>query len=78
MNNPYAKEGVLVGKIYLESMLDESGFGAATEWEDSYWTKAQKYPWCHNIFGHPYSLHQHQSEQLINDQPQIMLSLLVP
>ena len=24
------KEGVLVGKIYLESMLDEGGFGAAT------------------------------------------------
>ena len=27
----YAKGGVLVGKTYLESMLDESGFGAATE-----------------------------------------------
>ena len=27
----YAKEGILVGKTYLESMLDESGFGAATE-----------------------------------------------
>ena len=26
-----AKEGVLVVKIYLESMLDENGFGAATE-----------------------------------------------
>ena len=25
------KEGILVGKTYLESMLDESGFGAAPE-----------------------------------------------
>ena len=31
MKNPYAKEGVLVGKTYLESMSDESGFGAATD-----------------------------------------------
>ena len=31
MKNTYAKEGVLVGKTYLESILDESGFGAATE-----------------------------------------------
>ena len=31
MKNPYAKEGVFVGNIYVESMLDESGFGAATE-----------------------------------------------
>ena len=27
----YSKEGVFVGKIDLESMLDESGFGATTE-----------------------------------------------
>ena len=27
----YVKEGVLVGKKDLESMLDESGFGSATE-----------------------------------------------
>ena len=27
----YAKEGVLVGKTYLDSMLGESGFGAATD-----------------------------------------------
>ena len=27
----YAKEGVLVGKIDLESMLEESGSGGATE-----------------------------------------------
>ena len=26
-----AKEGILVGKTYLESMWDVSGFGAATE-----------------------------------------------
>ena len=31
MKNPYAKEGVLVGKTDLDSMLYESGFGAATE-----------------------------------------------
>ena len=31
MKNPYENVGVLVAKIYLESMLDESGFGAATE-----------------------------------------------
>ena len=78
MKNTYANEGVLVGKTYLESMLDESKFGAATEWEDLYWKQAQKYPWRHHIFGHPSSLHQHQSEQLINHPPQILLYLLVP
>ena len=31
MKNTYSKEGVLVGKTYLESMLDEGGFGAATK-----------------------------------------------
>ena len=36
----YSKEGVFVGKIDLESMLDESGFGAATEMGGSHLTKA--------------------------------------
>ena len=27
----YEKQGILIGKTYLESMLDESGFGDATE-----------------------------------------------
>ena len=31
MENIYTKEGVLVGKTYLEPMLDESGFCAASE-----------------------------------------------
>ena len=31
MKNPYAKESILVGKTCLESVLDENGFGAATE-----------------------------------------------
>ena len=31
MKNIYAKEGVLVGKTDLESILDESGFGAAAK-----------------------------------------------
>ena len=48
------KEGVLVDKTDLESMLDESGFGALLlKWEDSHWIKAHKYPWHQNLFGHP-------------------------
>ena len=31
MKNTYAKEDILVDKTDLESMLDESGFGAATK-----------------------------------------------
>ena len=40
--------------------------------EDSLWRKAQKYLWHHNLFGHPSSLHQHRSEQLLNDPSQII------
>ena len=45
--------------------------------EDSHWTKAHKYLWHHNLFGHPSSLHQHWSEQPLNDPSQIISPLLV-
>ena len=48
------------------------------KWEDSHYTKAQKYPWHHNIFGNPSSLHQHRSEQLLNNPSQLLFSTLVP
>ena len=56
----YAKEGVLVEKIDLESMLDESGFHAATEMVGFALENSQKYLCHHNLFGNPYSLHWHQ------------------
>ena len=47
------------------------------EWEDLHWTKDQKYPWRHNLFGHPYSLHKHWLEQILSHPSQLILPLLV-
>ena len=44
------------------------------KWEDLHWTKAQTYPWYHNLLVHPSSIYQLCLEQLINDPSQIIFS----
>ena len=64
--------------IYFESMLDKSGFGAGNKMGGFALENSQKYPWHQNLFGHPYSLHQHQSEQLLYDMSQLFFYLWFP
>ena len=68
----------MVGKIDLESMLDESGFNAATEMGGLSLYKVPEVSLVSYLFGHPSSLHQNLLEQLLKNPYQILLFLLIP
>ena len=68
----------MVGKKDPESMLDESGLGAAPEMGGFALDKGWNYPWCQNLFVHRSLIRQHRSDHLLNNLYQLLFSLLVP
>ena len=59
-------------------MLDESGFGASTEMGGFALDKGPELSLAPELFEYPSSLHQHWSEQLLNDPSQLLFLLCFP
>ena len=74
MNNTYVKEVVLVGKKYLDSMLDERGFGTATEMGGFSLDKVPQV----SLTPETVQVSIYTSSEWVGAPSQITLSLLVP